>query len=260
MTAKAAALEPVLSLPRRGYRRLLKQFFRMVLKLTVDFEVDGTDHVPRKGSFLLVMNHLGLLDGPMVIATTPRTLEAVVDYQMLDVPVAGNILRWYGIVPVKRDRFDRNVLRQALSLLQSGRPVGISPEAGISTSGALREARNGAAYLALRANVPILPAGITGTETVHGMWDAVTEKVSFRGLDQLAFWRRNRPKMHIHLKYGLPFDLDWAGQTWRQRREAIEAASDEIMARIAALLPESYRGAYSDVLERLGVTPRDESS
>jgi 1-acyl-sn-glycerol-3-phosphate acyltransferase len=260
MTARADALKPVLSLPRKGYRAWLKQFFRMILRLTVDFEVDGTDHVPRTGPFLLVMNHLGLLDGPMVVATMPRSLEAVVDYQMLDVPVAGNILRWYGIVPVKRDQFDRNVLRQALSLLQSGRPVGISPEAGISGSGALREARNGAAYLALRADVPVLPAGITGTETLHGMWDAVTEKVSFRGLEQLAFWRRNRPRMHVHLRYGRPFDLGWAGQSWQQRRQAIEAASDEIMTRIAALLPESYRGAYSDVLERLGITPRDEST
>jgi 1-acyl-sn-glycerol-3-phosphate acyltransferase len=260
MTAKAAAVKPVLSLPRKGYRALLKRVFRMLLRLTVDYEVEGTDHFPRKGPFLLVMNHLGLLDGPMVIATTPRTLEAVVDYQMLDVPLAGKILRWYGIVPVRRDQFDRNVLRQTLTLLESGRPVGISPEAGISGSGALREARNGAAYLALRANVPIVPAGITGTETLHGMWDAVTEKVSFRGIEQLAFWRRNRPKMHIYLKYGLPFDLSWAGQTWHQRRQAIEAASDEIMARIAALLPESYRGVYGDVLERLGINPRDESA
>jgi hypothetical protein len=66
--------------------------------------------------------------------------------------------------------------------------------------------------------------------------------------------------MHVHLRYGRPFDLGWAGQSWQQRRQAIEAASDEIMTRIAALLPESYRGAYSDVLERLGITPRDEST
>jgi 1-acyl-sn-glycerol-3-phosphate acyltransferase len=183
----------------------------------------------------------------------------VVDYQMLNVPVAGKILRWYGIVPVKRDQFDRNVLRQTLSLLRSGRPVGISPEAGISASAALREARHGAAYLALRAKVPVLPVGITGTESLHGLWDSVTEKVSFRGLHQMAFWRRNRSKIQIHLKYGRPFDLEWAGQTWHQRREAIGEASDEIMARIAALLPESYRGVYSDVLDRLGISSRDES-
>lgn len=260
MTPEAAAVEPVLSLRRKGFRAVLKRFFLMLLRLTVDFEVQGTDHVPRKGPFLLVINHLGLLDGPMVIATTPRTLEAVVDHQMLDVPVSGKILRWYGIIPVKRDQFDRNVVRQALSLLQSGRPVGISPEAGISSSGVLKEARDGAAYLALRANVPVLPAGITGTETLHGAWDTVTEKVSLRGLEQLAFWRRGRPKMHIDLRYGQPFDLDWAGQSWHERREAIQAASDEIMARIAALLPESYRGFYSDVLERLEFTRRDRSA
>jgi 1-acyl-sn-glycerol-3-phosphate acyltransferase len=258
MTPKAATVEPVLSLPRRGYRTLLTRFFRTILRLTVDFEVEGANHVPREGPFLMVMNHLGLLDGPMVIATTPRRLEAVVDYQLLDVPVVGKVLRWYGVVPVRRDQFDRNVFRQALGLLESGRPVAISPEAGISSSGALRAARGGAAYLALRAQVPILPAGITGTETLHGAWDAMAEKVSFRGIEQLAFWRRGRPKMQIHLWYGRPFDLDWAGQSWQQRREAIETASDEIMARIAALLPESYRGVYSDVLERLGMAARDE--
>jgi 1-acyl-sn-glycerol-3-phosphate acyltransferase len=257
MTPRVAAVEPVLSLRRKGFRAVLKRFFFVLLRLTVDFEVEGTDHVPRKGPFLLVMNHLGLLDGPVVIATSPRTLEAVVDHQMLDVPVSGKILRWYGIVPVRRDQFDRNVVRQALSLLESGRPVGISPEAGISSSGALKEARDGAAYLALRANVPVLPVGITGTETLHGAWDAVAGKVSLRGMEQLAFWRRRREKIHINLAYGAPFDLGWAGQAWHERREAIQAASDEIMARIAALLPDSYRGVYSDVLGRLGVTPRD---
>jgi 1-acyl-sn-glycerol-3-phosphate acyltransferase len=231
-----------------------------LVKLTVDYEVEGTDRVPREGPFLLVMNHLGLMDGPVVIATTPRKLDVVIDYQMLDVPVLGQILRAYGVVPVRRDQFDRNVLRQALGVLGGGRPVAISPEAGISTSGELRQARGGAAYLALRANVPVLPAAITGTETLHGMWDAVAEKVTFRGLDQLAFWRRDRRKMSIHLEYGWPFDLDWAGESWRQRKEAIQEASDEIMARIAALLPESYRGAYSDALGRLGITGRDGSA
>jgi len=230
----------------------------MLLRLTVDFEAEGIDHVPRDGPFLLVMNHLGLLDGPMVIATAPRSLEAVVDRQMLYVPVLGKILRWYGIVPVQRDQVDRTVVRRALALLQSGRPVGIAPEAGISSSGALREARDGAAYLALRANVPVLPAGITGTETLHGSYDAVARKASLRGWEQLAFWRRGRPRMQIQLRYGRPFDLDWAGESWQQRREALQAASDEIMARIAALLPASYRGVYSDALERLGIAARDE--
>jgi 1-acyl-sn-glycerol-3-phosphate acyltransferase len=257
MTPKAAAVEPVLSWQRKQFRGLFKQCFRILLRLTVDFEVDGTDHVPRDGPFLLVMNHLGLLDGPMVIATAPRSLDAVVDHQMLDVPVLGRMLRWYGIVPVRRDQVDRTVVRRALALLQSGRAVGIAPEAGIS-SGALREARDGAAYLALRANVPVLPAGITGTETLHGSYDAVARKASLRGWEQLAFWRRGRPRMQIQLRYGRPFDLDWAGESWQQRRQALQAASDEIMARIAALLPASYRGVYSDALERLGIAARDE--
>lgn len=192
----------------------------------------------------MVFNHLGLLDGPAILAGFPRQLEGIVDAEMFRVPVLGKLLDWYGFVSVKRGEYDRQVVTRAKAILESGRVLAISPEAGISETGALRKARTGAAYLATLAKAPILPVGITGTEKVHGLWDSAVGKATVRGSEYLALWRAKRPRLQIRLAFGQPFNLEAAGQNWRERRNALGTATDELMERIADLLPSSYRGTY----------------
>lgn len=252
-TYELEQVEPVLTARRRLFRALFRNMMRALVGTVSRYEVEGTQWIPRKGPLLVVMNHLGLLDGPLLLASFPRQLEAVVLDQMLDVPVLGKWLRWYGVLPVRRDRFDRTVLQRSVAVLRSGRALAISPEAGISGSGALRMARSGAAYMALHAEAPVLPVAITGTERVQGAWDSVAEKVSFRGLEQLAFWRSDRPRLELKLIFGRPFDLESAGNSWREKRRALRRGTDEMMERLAALLPSQYQGVYDGALERLGI-------
>lgn len=253
MTANELQVEPILTAQRRVFRFCLRNLMRAIVGTVSSYEISGVEWIPREGPLLVVMNHLGLLDGPLMLATFPRQLEAVILDQMLDVPVLGKWLQWYGVLPVRRDRFDRNVLRRGIAVLRSGRALGIAPEAGVSGSGALEQARAGAAYLAVHAGVPVLPAAITGSETLHGIWDAVANKVSFRGLGHLAFWRRDRSRLELKLSFGPPFNLEAAGQTWREKRRALRRATDELMARIAVLLPPQYQGAYGEALERFEI-------
>jgi 1-acyl-sn-glycerol-3-phosphate acyltransferase len=215
-----------------------------VVRSVADFQLEGIQRVPSEGPLLVVVNHLGLLDGPAILAGFPRQLEAIVDAEMFRVPVLGKLLDWYGIISVKRGEYDRQVVTRAKAILESGRALVISPEAGISETGALRKARAGAAYLATLAKAPILPVGITGTEKVHGLWDAAVGKVSVRGTEYLSIWRAKRDRLQIRLAFGQPFSLEAAGKNWRERRKALGSASDELMERIADLLPSSYRGAY----------------
>ena len=244
MSRKRAIVEPPLTASRRLCRFCVRGIMGGLVRAVADVKLEGIQGVPEKGPLLVVMNHLGLMDGPAILAGFPRQLEGIVDAEMFRVPVLGKLLDWYGLVSVKRGEFDRQVLTRAKAILESGRALAISPEAGISETGALRKARAGAAYLAVLAKAPILPVAITGTERVHGLWDSTVGKVSFRGSEYLAFWRAKRPRLQIKLAFGQPFDLKAAGQSWRERRRALGSATDEIMGRIADLLPSSYRGAY----------------
>ena len=162
MPMDALTVEPVLTARRRLFRFAMRNTMRALLRTVTDFEVTGLDRVPAEGPLLVVMNHLGLLDSPLLLAAFPRSLDGVILDQMLGAPVVGLLLRWYGVIPVKRDRFDRTVLQQAVAVLRSGRAVAIAPEAGVSDSGALRQARAGAAGRLYRHRVRARSGGCGG--------------------------------------------------------------------------------------------------
>ena len=232
------------------FRKVMRTLMRRVLGTIASYEVEGKENIPAEGPLLVVLNHLSFLDAPLILAGFPRSLEAIVLDHMLEIPVVGQWLRWYGVIPVKRDRFDRNVFRLGIAALHSGRALAVAPEAGVSDTGALVQARAGAAYLAVQAKAPVLPVAVTGTETVTGVWDTLAQNLSFRGLGHLAFWRSDRPKQQYRLTFGRPFNLEAAGQGWREKRKALRAATDEMMARIASLLPPQYQGFYQDTIGR----------
>jgi 1-acyl-sn-glycerol-3-phosphate acyltransferase len=127
------------------------------------------------------------------------------------------------------DRFgaDFRALREMLNRLQRGGVLAIAPEGTRSQNGALIEGRPGVSYLAAKAGVPILPVAATGTQ------DALVE-------EQLSRFR----KTHITVRIGQPFILP---PLQSQDRDAVlQGYTDEIMCRIAALLPPDYRGVYAD--------------
>ena len=217
-----------------------------MMALMADWSVSGVDRVPAEGSLLVVINHLGLLDAPLLLAGFPRPLDGIVVDTMLNAPIVGPLLRWYGVIPVRRDRYDREVLVKARAVLDSGRALVVSPEAGVSECGALRQARDGVAYLAASTGALLLPAAITGTEWVHGIWDQATQKLGFRGVNRLAFWRHDQPRLNLKLTFGNPFTLEVAGSSWAEKREELRLASQRLMGQLAALLPPQYRGVYAD--------------
>ena len=115
--------------------------------------------------------------------------------------------------------------------LDEGHVLAVFPEGTRSPNGALQEAKEGIAILALRTGAPILPVGISGT---HKFWP--------RG--QKLF----RPGAYLRMRVGRPFHLEPA--EGRDRKAAQREATRRIMTRIAELLPPSIRGAYADDVER----------
>ncbi len=207
---------------RRILRALLRGFFRCCTRL----EVRGTAHIPPEGGIVVAMNHLGHLDPLLVIAALPRESEVIALADLYRVPITGQAIRLYDVIPVQRDQLDRNVIRRSLAALQAGMPLILAPEARQSLTGALERARHGAAYLAWHADVPVLPVAITGTAA---------------GEAYAAFRRLQRPRLSI--TFGPPFRLP-PRQDHMSRGDYLEMVTEQIMRRIAAMLPDKYRGYY----------------
>lgn len=207
-------------------RRILIGIIRGLLRLSSHWEVHGRENLPDGGPLLVVFNHIAHFDGALVIASLPFEMEAIGLSDLWDVPVTGQLLRLYGVIKVHRDAYDRDVLRQALQVLAAGKVLGLAPEARMSPTGTLERGRRGAAYLALRSGAPILPIGLTGTETVYA-----------------SLPRLRRPRLTANI--GPVFRLKGPLKRGAERRAQLGAGRDEIMRRIAALLPPEYRGVYA---------------
>ncbi len=123
--------------------------------------VHGGEHIPPEGPLLLASNHLGLLDGPMLVGVAPRWVQCLVKEEMFRGPI-GPVLRHLGQIPVNRSGGDRAALERALAVLAGGGAVGVFPE-GTRGRGDVGSVRNGIAWLALRSGAPVVPVACLGT-------------------------------------------------------------------------------------------------
>jgi 1-acyl-sn-glycerol-3-phosphate acyltransferase len=214
----------------------LRQIFRWVLKSVVwvithllfKIRLYGGEYLPTKGPVLMVSNHLGDADGVVGLALAKVPFDVMGKAELYDIPVLGRIMDWYGTIWVHRGRPDRRALRATLNGLAEGRMIAIAPEGRESVSGGLEQGTGGAAYIAIKANVPILPVAVTGTE-------------NRRIYDNL----KNRKRTHITFTIGPPFHLQQTGEL----RADIDKGTQTIMRTIAQMLPPEYQGVYRDAME-----------
>lgn len=207
--------------------RLLRFFIRVLLKLIARIQISGAEKVPATGGMILASNHIGILDIVMVYFAIDRT--------DLFIPVAekwGEIgwIHWLGkqlnFLFVDRFNPDLKAMRKMISLMEDGKCLVIAPEGTRSLVGSLIEGKPGVTYLAARSGFPVFPVAITGTE----------DQVISGNLKRLR-------KSNITLTAGEPFIVPPLPN--KDRGAALQKYTDEIMCRIAALLPERYRGVYA---------------
>lgn len=188
--------------------------------------IEGIEHVPRSGPFLLVANHCSQLDPPLLGWATGYQIDRIVHFmakeEMRHWPIIGWLADRSGVFFVRRGEGDRAAQRLALELLAAGKPVGVFPEGTRSRDGRMRAAKPGAALLAMRAGVPIIPVGIAGTHRLF---------TSGRRLP-----RRSKATFRIGEAFTLVHQ-----PSGRLDRAALAAGTERIMAEIAALLPPEQR-------------------
>lgn len=200
----------------------------LVIRLTCRLEVHGLDRLPKSGAYAVASNHLGRLDPLLVYYLLDRRdIIMLVAEKYRQNALARWFVRQLDGIFVERFEADFSAVRQALTRLRQGGVLVLAPEGTRSPTGALIEGRHGISYLAAKAGVPIYPVGISGTE----------DSAALAGFKRL---RRARVVGHV----GEPFTLPPLSR--EKREETLAIYTDEIMCRIAALIPPQYRGLYAD--------------
>ena len=213
---------PELTRLRLAFRKFAYGLVKLVVWSCLRVTREGLENIPSSGPLLIVINHLGHADVPALISSLPYTPDALGEIELYDVPILGRLMDWYGVIWLHRGRPDKRALRAALDGLAEGRIIVIAPEGRYSLTGALEEGTGGAAFLAHKSGAPILPIAVIDTEnkSVFG---------------HLKKWRR----APVTVRVGKVFRL--ADQP-SARKEALETGTSRIMAALADLLPEKYRG------------------
>ncbi|MBN1535652.1 MAG: 1-acyl-sn-glycerol-3-phosphate acyltransferase [Anaerolineales bacterium] len=206
-------------------RRTLRTIIRLLLKILARVEVNGLEKIPATGGCIIAVNHFSRLDSALVFAFVKRDdLTALVADKYLKVFwIRWLVDRVQGIW-LHREESDFRAMRAARNYLKSGGVLGIAPEGTRSQTGKLIPAKNGVAYLADKAQVPVVPVAVYGSE------DAMQKIRRFQ-----------RP--HIFLQIGDPLYLPSVAH--QDRSDQLAHNTDEIMCAIAAMLPPSYHGAYA---------------
>lgn len=207
--------------------RTLRSIVRFFMNIITDIEVHGVEKLPA-GNVIAAANHLGRLD--------TAALLCIIDREDIIMPVAekykhhlifGAMGRAVNAIWLNRFEADYAALRKILERMKQGGMLVIAPEGTRSKTEALQEAKLGVAFLASKSGYPVLPVAVTGTEDRSI-------------LENLKRFRKSK----IIVRAGELFYVEVP--KGKGREAAMQEATDEIMCQIGALLPERYRGFYSD--------------
>ena len=208
---------------RRLFRHIVRWLARQLAWLLTRTQVSGLENLPDRGPALIVGNHLGDADVFLGLAFSPRFVDMLAKVELYDFPLLGKLMDAYGVIWIHRGQPDRRALRAALDGLAEGRLIAIAPEGRESVTGALEEGTHGAAFLALKAAVPIIPVTFTHTENprIYG---------NLRRLRRTC----------VTITIGPPFRLEKRSD----RQSAILYSTQTIMRKLASQLPPEYQGIY----------------
>jgi 1-acyl-sn-glycerol-3-phosphate acyltransferase len=210
---------------KRRFLRFLIRTIALTLLIKLD-GVEGLENIPDSGPALIFINHIAFVDPIIAIHVTPRDLVPMAKIEVYEYPVIGIFPKLWGVIPVRREEFDRRAVQQAIEILRAGELVLVAPEG--TRREALFRGKEGVAYIATKCDVPVVPM-------------AIRDSVGFPAFRTAARWRGPAAQVKI----GKPFRFrKGAG---RPDRQELRQMTDESMYILASLLPENLRGVYSDL-------------
>lgn len=209
-------------------RNAIRWLLRRILDIIARVEIHGYENLPASGAYVIATNHLGLLDATMLFYAIDRWDVFILTAEKWEqIPFLKWLGKYLNFLFIDRFNPDLKAMRKIIALMEAGNILVIAPEGTRSRVGSMGEGKPGVSYLAAKLKRPIVPVGLAGT------MDRVV-------IDNLKHFRRT----HVLVTAGPAFSL--APLPIKDRDAALKEDTDEIMCRIAALIPPQYRGVYAD--------------
>ena len=196
----------------------------MLLLLLTRWQIKGRENMPSQGALLIISNHINIVDSPLLVVSLRRRVIFMAKKELFQSRVIGYFISGFGAFSVHRGHLDKKALYQVHQLLADGQALVMFPEGTRSRNAQLQHAFPGAALIASRSGVPIVPVGITGTEKIKGL-----------------AWMLHRPRITVNI--GRLFYLPQVNN--KLTKVELAELTNSIMEHIAELLPPQYRGIYT---------------
>lgn len=139
--------------------------------------VYGTENVPQEGPLVVVSNHASDFDPPILSCSMRRPVAFMAKEELFRIPLLKQGIELYGAYPVKRGAADRSAIRAALKCLEEGWAVGLYLGGTRTPDARITEPKQGAAWIAAKAKVPLLPVSLWGTEAIFKKGSAIPRPV-----------------------------------------------------------------------------------
>lgn len=140
-------------------------------------KIYGAENVPQQGPLVVVSNHASDFDPPILSCCMRRPVAYMAKEELFKVPVLRQAILLYGAYPVNRGSADRSAIRSALHYLEQGWITGIFLEGTRTKDARIHKPKLGAALIAAKAKVPLLPVSLWGTEAIAQKGSALPKRV-----------------------------------------------------------------------------------
>lgn len=206
--------------------RLINGLLRLIFGLICRIDAEQLKRIPQNGPLILVGNHVNFLEAPIMMPYLNNpNIVAVAKQESWNNPLFKFLFNQWGVIPIDRDAIDQQAFRRSLDALADGKILAVFPEGTRSKNGQLLKGKPGVVAIAQKSKAPLLPISFYGYEN---FWD------------NLKHLRRT----DFHIVVGEPFQLNLNGAGLS--REVRQQVTDEIMYKIAELLPPRYQENYPD--------------
>ena len=195
-------------------------------KLFWRLKVDGAEHVPRTGAFVVAPVHRSNVDTPLVACITRRRLGFMGKDSMWKIKPIGRFFTALGSFPVHRGTADREALRRTVEVLGSGQAVVIFPEGTRQSGPLVQPLFEGAAYVAVKTGVPIVPVGIGGSEAAMPKGSKMIKPVK------------------VHIVVGEPLYPPTVPDGERAPRRVVKELTDQLHGRLQELYDAAQARAH----------------
>lgn len=204
----------------RAVNWVLRRFFQTICRI----DVKELQKIPRSGPVIMVGNHINFLEAPIVLCHVDNSLfTGIAKRETWKNPFFNFLFNTWGIIAIDRKEISRETFQLATQELKDGKVLAISPEGTCSKSGRMLQGKPGVLALVLRSQAPLIPVAFYG---YVNFWDNI----------------KHLRRTDFHVVVGKPFKLKLESST--PSRDARQTVTDEIMYKVAELLPEEYRGYY----------------